>query len=301
MIEAEIIHPNIEKNKDRVTPATFNKNEVITVDTRGQIISSVPLTVTPITKRIGDKALIHLVEIPSGEFLMGVPEEGEVSNSSERPQHRVKILRFWMGQFLITQQQWQVVSSLPCIERALDNNPSYFKGPNLPVENVSWLDATEFCKRLSQATDTDYRLPSEAEWEYACRAGTTTPFYFGQTITAELANYNGTDSYESGPKNQYREQTTEVGSFPPNAFGLYDMHGNVWEWCQDTWHDNYTGAPTDGSAWTDNDNDSRIIRGGSWYNSPWYCRCVSRLRLNPGYRNFNYGFRVALVAPRTLQ
>jgi formylglycine-generating enzyme required for sulfatase activity len=123
---------------------------------------------------------------------------------------------------------------------------------------------------LSKATGREYRLPSEAEWEYACRAGTTTPFHFGETITTDLANYNGNYTYGSGSKGQYRKQTTDVGSFPANAFGLHDMHGNVWEWCQDTWHENYNGAPTDGSAWVDeNANQNRmILRGGSWYNNP---------------------------------
>ncbi|NJM68082.1 MAG: formylglycine-generating enzyme family protein [Acaryochloris sp. RU_4_1] len=153
-------------------------------------------------------------------------------------------------------------------------------------------------------------MPSETEWEYACRAGTSTPFHFGETITTALANYRGTDwdyegttylgNYGSGPKGQYREQTTDVGSFPPNGFGLYDMHGNVWEWCLDTWHDNYTGAPTDGSAWIDNDNDYRILRGGSWFSLPGGCRCANRLRGYPGYRSSSDGFRVALSAPRTL-
>lgn len=146
------------------------------------------------------------------------------------------------------------------MNKELDADPSNFKGDKRPVEQVSWYDAVEFCDRLTAHTKRAYSLPSEAEWEYACRAGTRTPFHFGETITTDLANYRGTDneeykwsgSYGPGPKGIYREQITEVGSFGvANAFGLYDMHGNVWEWCLDDWHDNYEGAPTDGSAWLD--------------------------------------------------
>jgi formylglycine-generating enzyme required for sulfatase activity len=160
--------------------------------------------------------------------------------SDEGPQHRVTIQSFWMGKYPITQRQWQAV---------MGENPSYFKGDNRPVENVSWEDVVAFCQRLSEKTGKTYRLPSEAEWEYACRAGTTTPFYFGETITTDLVNYHGEYPYAAAPEGVYREETTEVGIFPPNAFGLYDMHGNVWEWCADPWHDNYNGAPTDGSVW----------------------------------------------------
>ena len=163
-----------------------------------------------------------------------------------------------MGKYPVTQAQWRLVAALPQVEIALNADPANFKGDNRPVEQVSWDEAVEFCQRLSVATGHQYRLPSEAEWEYACRAGTTTEFYFGETITTDLANYRGTDvkyegktylgSYGAGPKGIYREQTTDVGSFPPNAYGLYDIHGNVWEWCLDHWHDNFREAPTDGSA-----------------------------------------------------
>ncbi|NJL55836.1 formylglycine-generating enzyme family protein [bacterium] len=143
----------------------------------------------------------------------------------------------------------------------------------------------------------DYRLPSEAEWEYACRAGTTTPFHFGDTIGTSVANYSGTSSYNNGLKGEMRDQTTPVNSFGiANAFGLSDMHGNVWEWCQDHWHDNYEGAPTDGSAWlTGDQNASCIIRGGSYGNYPRNCRSASRLSYNPSIRS-NIGFRVCCSA-----
>jgi len=150
-----------------------------------------------------------------------------------------------MGKYLITQAQWRVVTALPKVERGLKSDPSRFKGGHLTVECINWYEAVEFCARLARKTGRDYRLPSEAEWEYACRAGTTTPFHFGETITTDLANYRGTDNeqykwsgfYGRGSKGIYRNKTTDVGSFGvANAFGLYDMHGNVWEWCQDIWH-----------------------------------------------------------------
>ncbi|MHC5719615.1 MAG: formylglycine-generating enzyme family protein, partial [Nostoc sp.] len=161
-----------------------------------------------------------------------------------------------------------------------------FKGEQRPVEQVSWYDAVEFCDRLSDHTkrQRQYRLPSEAEWEYACRAGTTTPFHFGETITSELANYDATSTYGRGVEGTYRKETTPVGSFnAANAFGLYDMHGNVWEWCLDDWHNNYERAPTDGSPWFDNKNDNlyqkqgnAVLRGGSWLYYPRDCRSASR-------------------------
>ena len=176
----------------------------------------------------------------------------------------------------------------------------------LPVERVSWYDAVEFCARLSKATGKEYRLPSEAEWEYACRAGTNTPFHFGETITTDLANYDGEYTYASEPKGKYRGRTTLVGSFPPNAFGLYDMHGNVWEWCLDDWHHNYEGAPTDGSGWVesinDNDNCYQVLRGASWNYSPQACRSAYRTYDNANVDYVNIGLRVVCgVAPRTLQ
>jgi formylglycine-generating enzyme required for sulfatase activity len=139
-------------------------------------------------------------------------------------------------------------------------------------------------------------LPSEAEWEYACRAGTTTPFHFGKTIATTLANYNGTVTYRSEPTGENRQQTTEVGSFPPNAFGLHDIHGNLWEWCEDVYHHNYQGVPTDGSAWTTGgDQNLRLLRGGSWFVDPQNCRSAYRSRNFPDVLNDNIGFRVVAV------
>jgi formylglycine-generating enzyme required for sulfatase activity len=201
-----------------------------------------------------------------------------------------------MSKYPVTQAQWKFVASLPQVNRELKPEPSYFQGENRPVEGVSWYDAVEFCDRLSEYTGRNYRLPSEAEWEYACRAGTTTPFHFGKTITSELANYNAEYTYGTGKKGIYRKETTEVGHFGvANAFGLYDMHGNVWEWCADQWHDNYEEAPTDGSAWiVDNSNDYqlRLLRGGSWFGSPVVCRSAYRSINNPDFVSDFIGFRL---------
>ncbi|MCW6050241.1 formylglycine-generating enzyme family protein [Lyngbya sp. CCAP 1446/10] len=201
-----------------------------------------------------------------------------------------------MGNYEITQVGWRAVAGLPKVKIDLNPNPSKFKGDDLPVEKVSWDDSIEFCARLSQLTGRNYRLPSEAKWEYACRAGTTTPFYFGDTITPDLVNYKGNQSYGSTPKGIYREKTTAVGSFPPNSFGLYDMHGDVWEWCQDVWHDNYSGAPTDGSAWeSGGDSKNRVQRGGSWNYYAVHCRSAYRNYGLADYRWRFRGFRVAVA------
>jgi len=165
----------------------------------------------------------------------------------------------------------------------------------LPAERVSWEDAMEFCSRLRQRTGRHFTLPSEAQWEYACRSGTKTPFAFGETLTDELANDDASKTYGKGPKGEFRQQTTPVGMFPANAWGLQDMHGNVWEWCLDHWHESYKGAPEDGSAWLkDNANDSadRLLRGGSWSSFPGGCRSACRGHVRPGHASSDVGFRV---------
>ncbi len=264
-----------------------------------------------IVEKLAEGVELELMEIPGGTFMMGTEDE-EIERlvkkfdwqyfRREKPPHRVTVSFFYMGRYPITQAQWQAIAATAKIDIDLETNPSHFKGDELPVERVNWYEATEFCKRLSRETKREYRLPSEAEWEYACRAGTTTAFHFGETIRADLANYRGTKTYADEPTGEYRRKTTPVGYFKAaNAFGLYDMHGNVWEWCADTWHDNYDGAPRDGSAWIENGDDNRSpLRGGSWYNYPGSCRSA--------YRNYyarrgdcNYfGFRVVCGAGGTL-
>ena len=252
-------------------------------------------------EKLGNDIELEMVAIPAGTFTMGSPRSESGHDQDEGPQHQVNVPAFLMGKYAITQAQWKAVAALPQVNRGLKPDPSHFKGSHHPVEQVSWLETVEFCDRLSRHTERDYRLPSEAEWEYACCAGTITPFYCGKTISTELANYYGESTYNNGPKGVNRQKTTPVGSFPANAFGLYDMHGNVWEWCLDHWHETYEGAPTDGSIWlSENDNGYRILRGGSWGFNPEVCRSAYRGRYDPGLRNGNIGFRVVLPAPRTL-
>ena len=254
---------------------------------------------------------LEMMRIPAGTFLMGSPETELERLPDEGPQHEVNVPQFFMARYPITQAQWRVVASMSQVNRELGLEPSNFKGDRLPVEQVSWYEAVEFCDRLTLYTNRQYRLPTEAEWEYACRAGTTTPFHFGETITTDLANYCGEDreiggtnysgSYGAGPKGEYRQTTTPVDQFDlANAFGLCNIHGNVWEWCQDHWHDNYEGAPTDGSAWLTNEKEAnRLLRGGSWGVYPWYCRSAYRFYYSPDYRFDVIGFRVSCSAPRT--
>ncbi|HEY9657176.1 MAG TPA: SUMF1/EgtB/PvdO family nonheme iron enzyme [Allocoleopsis sp.] len=257
-------------------------------------------TVQFFLEQLTDDIGIEMMLIPAGTFMMGSPEDEIDRPPPESPQHEVSVPTFFMGKYPITQAQWRFVAELPQINRELNPNPSCFKGNKRPVEQIVWHDAVEFCDRLSTYTKREYRLPTEAEWEYACRAGTTTPFHFGETITTNLANYDGTDdsegrwsgSYNRGPKGEYRKETTPVDYFGiANAFGLCDMHGNVWEWCLDHWHDNYEGAPTDGSVWLY--EDSRTVRrGGSWYDRPRYCRSAYRDLSTPVIRTDGLGFRV---------
>ncbi len=271
--------------------------DVVTVNAQGREVKREKGQAQYFTEDLGNGVTLEMVSVPGGTFLMGSPEGEKDSYDRERPQHQVKVEPFFMGKYPVTQAQWRAIADLPKVKRDLDPDPSRFKGDNRPVERVNWDDAVEFCTRLSRETGREYRLPSEAEWEYACRAGTTTPFHFGETITGKLANYRASETYAEEPKGEYREETTPVGQFPPNAFGLYDMHGQVWEWCVDTWHKNYDGAPTDGSAWTTGRNDNRSpLRGGSWFVNPQNCRSASRSLTFREQRDLIYGvigFRVA--------
>ena len=258
-----------------------------------------PLQVQGYRERLADGVELTMVQIPAGSFLMGSPvDEAERINSEEGPQHHVQLQGFFMGQTAITQAQWQVVAGWQKLQRDLNSDPSHFKGPNRPVERVNWEDAIEFCSRLSQRTGRHYSLPSEAQWEYACRAATTSPFHFGETINSELANYDATDAYGDGPKGLYRRETTDVATFPANPWGLHDMHGNVLEWCQDQWHTSYNGAPQDGSAWVDQDvntDKQRLLRGGSWDYFPGDCRSAYRNHGRPGSAGYSVGVRVVCL------
>ena len=225
-------------------------------------------------ENLGKGIILEMVAIPSGKFMMGSNDRYD----DEQPIHEVTVSSFYMGKYPVTQEQWKAIALLDKIDIDLDPNRSYFKGDKKPVDSVSWNTGVEFCKRLSKLTGKDYRLPSEAEWEYACRAGTTTEYYFGDDLSPSLANYNGNLGV-----------TSLVGSFPPNSFGLYDMHGNVWEWCLDDWHGNYDGCPTDGSAWL----KAKLIRGGAWDYGLQHCRSAYRNCFDFDLESRKVGFRPA--------
>ncbi|NET55579.1 MAG: formylglycine-generating enzyme family protein [Symploca sp. SIO2E6] len=273
--------------------------ELVTLDSQGKENSRKRRQAKSFTEDLGPGIRLEMVAIPGGSLIMGSSDTEEGRGRQESPLHPVSIKPFYVGKFAITQAQWKAVATLDKVNRNLNADPSNFKGDNLPVERVSWYDVQEFCARLSRETGHTYRLPSEAQWEYACRAGTTTPFHLGKTITTNVVNYNGNYTYGSAPTGEYRHKTITVGSFRvPNAFGLSNMHGNVWEWCEDRWHDNYNGAPMDGSAWVaenESDNRSRVLRGGSWHDQPKNCRSAYRVYYEPGFRNLNVGFRVVCV------
>ncbi|MBD2261106.1 formylglycine-generating enzyme family protein [Pseudanabaena sp. FACHB-2040] len=253
-------------------------------------------------EQLGEGVGLDMILVPGGSFLMGSPENEPERSDSEGPQHKVNVPSFFTGRYPVTQAQWRLVAALPQVKQELNPDPSNFKGDLLPVEQVSWYDAAEFCDRLAALVKRPYRLPSEAEWEYACRSGTTTPFHFGKTLTTALANYDGNHTYSGGPEGEYRQKTNSVDYFGiVNAFGLHDMHGNVYEWCQDHWHSNYDGAPTDGSVWiSENEDARRVIRGGSWLIFPRNCRSACRLDFNPRGANNYIGFRVVCSASRVL-
>ena len=263
--------------------------EVVTTNHKGRIINKRNHSARYFVEELGNGVKLEMVEIPAGTFYMGSPENEEGRRDNESPQHQVTVPSFFIGKYPVTQAQYQAI---------MGNNPAYFKGNNRPVEQVSWHDAVAFCQKLSQKTGKNYKLPSEAQWEYACRAGTTTPFYFGESITPDLVNYDGNYTYAAAPRGKYREQTTDVGTFPPNAFGLYDMHGNVWEWCEDNWQKNYINAPVDGSA-SISLSGVNVLRGGSWFSYPGYCRSGCRDYDDAGFDNLGSGFRVVCGAART--
>ncbi len=235
---------------------------------------------------------IDFVWVPEGCFQMGSPDSEAKRDSDEGQVHEVCVDGFWMGKYEVTQAQW---------EKVMGSNPSLFKGDSRPVERVSWNGAQDFLKGLNGKVGKEmYRLPTEAEWEYAARAGTTTPFSFGNTISTDVANYRGNSTYGSGVKGIYREHTTEVGSFPPNGWGLYDMHGNVVEWCQDWFDETYYAKSPSKNPQGPLSGVSRVLRGGSWTSDPSYCRSANRSGGYPKGRYNYYGFRVVVSVPEFL-
>ncbi len=273
-------------------PASPPNQPTAPATAKGQEVEQKQERLESFTEKLGKDVNLEMVAITAGSFMMGSPKNEPDSYDSEHPQHQVNVPEFLMGKYPVTQAQWKAVAGFPQVKQKLEPDPSYFKGANRPVEQVSWLDAMEFCARLSNHTKREYRLPSEAEWEYACRAETTTAYYFGNDAT-QLENHAWYDK-NSGM------QTHPVGEKPANGFGLFDIHGNVWEWCEDDWHGNYEGAPTDGRAWIDrNDNRSqregeirKLLRGGSWLADARHCRSAFRVG-NDARDPFNFfGFRV---------
>jgi eukaryotic-like serine/threonine-protein kinase len=228
---------------------------------------------------LGNGVQLAMVYIPPGQFMMG----SLTGHDTEQPEHLVNVPGFYLSKFVVTQEQYL---------RLTTGSAGQWLNAKMPTNKVSWHEAQAFCQRLSAKSGKNYRLPSESEWEYACRANTTSAFSCGETIMTDLANFDGNFNYADEPKGQYWEKVVLTGSFSPNGFGLSEMHGNVWEWCLDHWHENYLGAPSDGSSWSNINND-RVLRGGSWNNIPKNCRSASRNLLAADARLNSVGFRIA--------
>jgi eukaryotic-like serine/threonine-protein kinase len=280
-------------NKETTSPDVQQDNlasefnfETVTLNIQGEIIARQSHTASQFTEDLGNGITLEMVAIPGGTFLMG--SRFGAAYDDEHPQHSARVVPFLMSKYPVTQEQWAAVMKWA--------PPYRCQGAKRPVDRISWEDARAFCVQMAKKTRRAYRLPSEAEWEYACRAYTTTPFCCGETITTDQANYVGEHTYRSEPKGVYRHGTTAVGSFPPNAFGLYDMHGNVWEWCADAWHEDYAGAPVDGSAWDGKAGSPRLLRGGCWHDPPDLCRSATRLKHTPNEGEDFFGFRLALTS-----
>jgi formylglycine-generating enzyme required for sulfatase activity len=237
----------------------------------------------------------EMVVVPAGEFMMGSPSSEERwagYDGREEPQHKVTIAApLAVGRFAVTFDEWDAAVATGGVTHK-PGDQGWGRGRR-PVVNVSWEDAKAYCAWLSKATGKTYRLLSEAEWEYCCRARTPTPFWWGSDISAAQANFDGNYTYGSGKKGDYRKQTVPVDTFEPNPWGLYQVHGNVWEWCEDVWHANYNGALLDGSVWRQGgDQSRRVVRGGSWGNVPQFLRSAGRNGFTTGNRSNSLGFRV---------
>ncbi len=258
--------------------------ESLTIDEQGVIVERRPGRAQQLVERLSPDSALEMVVVPAGVFRMGSrPGNGE---PDEQPQHSVWIRSFLLGKFPVTQEQWQAIMG--------GSPPFRYKGAKRPADRISWTAGREFCARLSRRTGRAYRLPGEAEWEYACRAGSSTAFSCGKTLTTGLANYVGTVPYLKEPPGLNRHETTTPGTFPPNAFGLQDMHGNLWEWCADAWHEDYRGAASDNTPYEGHTGDPRVLRGGSWHDPPSLCRSAVRLFHAPDEGEDIFGFRVAL-------
>ena len=241
-------------------------------------------------------AKMEMVWCPPGSFTMGSPTS-EKGRDKDEKQHRVTLTEgFWMGKFEVTQHQWEsVMGKRKCLWWDVDNNPSWFKSPDCPVESVSWEDCQKFVAKVNATGKVRVSLPTEAQWEYACRAGTTTPYSFGSSLNGDKANCDGNYPYGTTVKGRCRGETVPVGSYAPNAWGLCDMHGNVWEWCSDWYGDYPAGSVSDPTGPAS--GASRVNRGGSWDNYARDCRSAYRNRDEPGDRISGLGFRLACSLP----
>lgn len=308
-----------EKIRKGLNMGTYNF-ETITVDEKGKIVKRETKQAEYFVEDLGAGIRLDMTWIGGGKFMMGTSQfEYEAALSKlrslgmlegrlfdivkdmpriESPQHQVSVRSFFCGKVEVTQDQWQQVAKLPKHLKELDIAPSRFKGEKRPVERISWADAVEFCDRLRLRTGRTYRLPSEAEWEYACRGGTVSTFSFGPTITPDYVNFNGTLPLPDAPVAGTRQETTPVAAMGfANPAGLFDMHGNVYEWCQDFWFDTYDGAPQDGSARAVGQGH-RVMRGGSWWAYSAGCRSASR---EPYWaEGDSLGFRVVMEVPEDL-
>jgi formylglycine-generating enzyme required for sulfatase activity len=263
------------------------------VDPDGRMVTRSPEQAVAYAEDLGPGNRLEMVQIRPGAFQMGSSPNEPYGEQVERPTRRVQVSGFFLSRFEITQQQWEAVASAPRISMDLPLRPSSFKGADRPVEGVTWTEAKEFCARLSRLTGRLYRLPTEAEWEYACRGGTQTPFCFGETILSTLANYQADRPYSSEGVGEYRRQTIAVGSLgAANYFGLTDMHGNVAEWCEDV----FAAYPKEDETNPTGPRSGRnhVVRGGGWRSYPWQCRSASRVGLDEGLHRNDVGFRVVL-------
>jgi len=267
--------------KEKEAKATQEPNATI-MQKQAAVAANLPLEKTV---ELGNEVNMAVVYIPAGEFDMGSPMD-EPKRDDDEAQHHIKLTKaFYIGKFEVTQLQYRVI---------VNDNPSKFGGDKLPVDNVNWYEAARFLKKLSDKTGMKFRLPTEAEWEYACRAGTKTAFNTGTTLDSDVANYDATEPYADGIIGNYLKRTTEVGSYPPNAFGLYDMHGNVWEWCSDIYDEDYykktplvdPKGPAEGKP--------KVMRGGAWYEEAYKCRSADRNHRWPKDNQSIIGFRIVL-------
>ena len=242
----------------------------------------------------------EMVVVPAGEFMMGAPESEEGSDDDERPQHQVKIAKpFAVGRFAVTFDEWDACVADAGCRRFRPSDRGWGRGRR-PVINLWWDDAKIYVRWLSDKTGRSYRLLSEAEREYVTRAGTTTPFWWGSSLSTDRANYDGDFTYPfvGGAKGVYRGKTLPVDCFEPNPWGLYQVHGNAYEWVEDCWHPNYEGAPTDGSAWTKPDCDRHVLRGGAWNFASWHLRAASRGSVASAVNLLPISLRVARTLAR---